>query len=76
MGRSQVFSGNYVSYFCVYLQQKLSYNTIIGFHTEVSNTCGQSGYGFERKNNQRPGDLAVGRTFNGDHFCTGSFTGH
>jgi hypothetical protein len=53
----------------------LTYNLIIEMQTVVSVTCqGSSGYGYDRRTNGGgAADLSVGRTFNGDKFCDGSY---
>jgi hypothetical protein len=54
----------------------LTYSIVIDFHIQVSNECGQTGYGFSRRTNgYGVNDLAVGRTYNGDSFCAGGFYG-
>lgn len=45
-------------------------------HTVVSNKCGQSAYGFDRRTNGGgANDLAVGRTWYNSDFCESGFKG-
>lgn len=64
------------SYFCNYQANYLTYQLIIDMHTVVSNKCGQSAYGFDRRTNGGgANDLAVGRTWYNSDFCESGFKG-
>ncbi|KAF3029585.1 hypothetical protein E8E12_000550 [Didymella heteroderae] len=65
-----VHLGGETSFFCNYQGNYLTYQLIIDMHTVVSHYCGQDGYGHDRRTNGGgANDLAVGRTWRGDHFC-------
>ena len=58
-----------LAFFCNYERASYTYDYVIGFHINVSNRCGQAGYGFQRRGDEWNSDVAVGRTFDGDRFC-------
>ncbi|KAI4594762.1 hypothetical protein KJ359_007565 [Pestalotiopsis sp. 9143b] len=64
------------SYFCNYQANYLTYQLVSDMQTVVSDKCGQSAYGFDRRTNGGgANDLAVGRTWYDSDFCESGFKG-